>query len=83
MTCTVETRQQVERAARGLKDAIPTEAVDVVAPAESQYNVWTLDAVVVAPDGVPPEALRELALAGLTLRPAPDRGEYVSVVATP
>lgn len=82
MSCSLDDRDRVSEAARTLKDTVPTEAVDVLPPARSQYDAWTLDAVVVGHDGIPPEALRELALAGLTLRPAPNRGEFVSVVAT-
>lgn len=82
MSCLLDDRDRVSKAARTLKDVVPTEAVDVLPPNKSQYNAWTLDAVVIGRDGIPPEVLRELALADLTLRPAPDRGEFVSVVAT-
>jgi hypothetical protein len=33
-------------------------------------------------DGVPPEVLRELALAGLTLQPTPTQNEHQHLVAT-
>jgi len=33
-------------------------------------------------EGVPPEVLRELALAGLTLQPTPSQAEYQHVAAT-
>lgn len=82
MNCSLEHRDAVESAALGLQEAVPTEAVDVLPPSQSQYGRWTLDAVVTGRDGIPAEVLRELALAGLTLRPAPNRGEFVSVVAT-
>jgi hypothetical protein len=53
----------------------------VLAPSASQYGEWTLDAVLRGCEGVPPEVLRELALAGLTLRP-PAQAEDQHVVAT-
>jgi len=54
----------------------------VVPPTKSQYDAWTLDAVVVDATGIPPAVSRELALCELTLRTAQPRGEYQSVVAT-
>ena len=59
-----------------------TESVDVLAPSASQYGEWTLDAVLRDAEGVPPEVLRELALAGLTLQPTPSQAEYQHVTAT-
>lgn len=82
MSCTVEQREQVRRAARAIRDVVPTVAVNVVAPGASQYDSWTLDAVLRDVDGVPPEVLRELALAGLTLRPTPSQAEFQHVTAT-
>jgi hypothetical protein len=41
-----------------------------------------LDAALRETDGVPPEVLRELALAGLTLQPTPTQAEHQHVVAT-
>ncbi|MBX0296669.1 hypothetical protein [Haloarcula nitratireducens] len=82
MSCTVEEREQVRRAARTIQDAMPTAAVDVIAPNASQYDAWTLDAVLRETEGVPPEVLRELALAGLTLQPTPSQAEYQHVTAT-
>ncbi|MFU1783858.1 hypothetical protein ACM16X_21060 [Haloarcula japonica] len=67
MSCTVEERRQVRRAARAIRETVATECVDVLAPSASQYNAWTLDAVLRDVEGVPPEVLRELALAELTL----------------
>ena len=58
------------------------DAVDVLDPSASQYDRWTLDAVLRDVDGVPPEVLRKLALAGLTLRPTPSQGEYEYVAMT-
>jgi len=54
----------------------------VLAPSASQYGAWTLDAVLRDAEGVPPEVLRELALAGLTLQPTPSQAEYQHVAAT-
>jgi len=82
MSCTVEERARVRRAARALRDCAPTVAVDVIEPAASQYDRWTLDAVLRLDQGVPPAVLRELALAGLTLRPTPAQAEFQPVVAT-
>ncbi|MDS0222856.1 hypothetical protein NDI54_16035 [Haloarcula sp. S1AR25-5A] len=82
MSCTVEKRERVRRAAREIRDCVPTVAVDVVAPNASQYDAWTLDAVLHDTGGVPPEVLRELALAELTLRPTPSQAEYQHVTAT-
>jgi hypothetical protein len=78
----VEERKRVRRAARAIREEVPTESVDVLAPNTSQYNVWTLDAVLRDADGVPPEVLRELALAELTLQPTPSQAEYQHVAAT-
>jgi len=63
MSCTVEERKRVRRAARAIREEVPTESVDVLAPSSSQYDAWTLDAVLCGTEGVPPEMLRELALA--------------------
>ncbi|WP_254271112.1 hypothetical protein [Haloarcula marina] len=81
MTCTVEARARVERAARSLRDTAPTIAVEVLDPADSPHDRWTLDAAI-RTAGVPPTVLRELALAGLTLLPTPAQGEFATVVAT-
>jgi len=82
MSCTVEERRRVRRAARAIRDEVATESVDVLAPTASQYGAWTLDAVLRDAEGVPPEVLRELALAGLTLQPTPPKAEYQHVTAT-
>jgi len=82
MSCTVEERQRVRRAARAIRDEVATESVDVLAPSASQYDTWTLDAVLRDSESIPPEVLRELALAGLTLQPTPSQAEYQHVVAT-
>ncbi|GGM50170.1 hypothetical protein [Haloarcula argentinensis] len=82
MSCTVEERQRVRRAARAIRDEVATESVDVLSPSASQYGEWTLDAVLRDADGVPPEVLRELALAGLTLQPTPSQERYEHVAAT-
>ncbi|WP_227015867.1 hypothetical protein [Haloarcula sp. JP-L23] len=82
MSCTVKQRDQVRRAAQAIRDAVPTVAVDVVAPNASQYDAWTLDAVLRSSDGIPSEVLRELAIAGMTLRPTPSQAGYQHVTAT-
>ncbi|KZX46712.1 hypothetical protein [Haloarcula sp. K1] len=82
MSCTVEKRKRVRRAARAIQEEVPTESVDVLAPSASQYGAWTLDAVLRDAESVPPEVLRELALAGLTLQPTPSQPEYQHVAAT-
>jgi hypothetical protein len=82
VSCTVEERKRVWRAARAIQEEVPTESVDVLAPNASQYDAWTLDAVLRDADGVPPEVLRELALVGLTLQPTPSQAEYQHVAAT-
>ncbi|NHN63677.1 hypothetical protein G9463_10260 [Haloarcula sp. JP-Z28] len=82
MSCTVEERQRVRRAARAIRDEVATESVDVIAPSASQYGEWTLDAVLRDTDGIPPEVLRELALTELTLQPTPSQAEYQHVAAT-
>jgi hypothetical protein len=82
MSCTVEERKRVRRAARAIREVVPTESVDVLTPGASQYGEWTLDAVLRDAEGVPPEVLRELALAGLTLQPTPSQAEYQHVAAT-
>lgn len=71
MSCTVEERKRVWRAARAIQAEIPTESVDVLAPSASQYDAWTLNAVFQDADRNAPEVLRELALAELTLQPTP------------
>jgi len=82
--CQLAQRDRVEAAAMELRaaDELNCESVDVVPPTKSQYDAWTLDAVVVDAKGVPPAVSRELALCELTLRVAQPRGEYQSVVAT-
>jgi len=82
VSCTVEERKRVRRAARAIQDEVETESVDVLAPSASQYGEWTLDAVLRDSEGIPPEVLRELALAGLTLQPTPSQAEYQHVAAT-
>jgi len=63
-------------------EELSSESVDVLALSTSQYNAWTLDAVLRDAEGVPSEVLRELALAGLTLQPTPSQVEYQHVAAT-
>jgi len=82
MSCTVEERKRVRRAARAIREEVPTESVDVLAPSASQYGEWTLDAVLRDAEGVPPEVLLELELAVLTLQPTPPQAEYQHVAAT-
>ncbi|EMA13244.1 hypothetical protein [Haloarcula marismortui] len=82
MSCTVEERKRVRRTARAIQEEVATESVDVLAPSASQYNAWTLDAVLRDVEGIPPAVLRELALAGLTLQPTPSQAEYQHVAAT-
>ena len=80
--CTVENRQRVRRAARGLRETVPAALVETTPPVRSEHDAWTLDAVLRETEGVPPEVLRELALAGLTLQPTPTQAEHQHVVAT-
>jgi len=80
--CTVENRQRVRRAARALREMAPTAVVETTPPVRSEHDAWTLDAVLCETEGVPPEVLRELALAGLTLQPTPTQAEHQHVVAT-
>ena len=80
--CTVENRKRVERAARALRETAPTALVETTPPVRSEYDAWTLDAVLRDTEGIPPEVLRELALADLTLRPTPAQGEHQHVAAT-
>jgi len=83
--CQLDQRDRLEAVAWELQQAedIDLEACDVLPPAKSEHNRWTLDAVVVDETGIPPEVSRELALHELTLRPAPSRGgDLQSVVAT-
>lgn len=81
MSCNVQQRKQVKRAARALRECAPTAGVDVLEPGESQYGRWTLDAALRC-EGVPPAVQRELALAGMTLRQHPSQGDTEIVVAT-
>ena len=80
--CTVENRQRVRRAARALRETVPTVLVETTPPVRSQHDAWTLDAVLRDIEGVPPEVPRELALAGLTLQPTPSQAEHQHIVAT-
>ena len=82
MTCTVDQRQSIERAARALRGLPPVIDVDTLPPAKSQYDAWTVDAVVRCPDGIPPSVSREIAIAGLYQQEQPRRGDIHSVVAT-
>ncbi|WP_080509845.1 hypothetical protein [Haloarcula marismortui] len=81
MSCTVEDRKRVRRAARAIREEVPTESVGVLTPSASQYGEWTLDAVLRDSKGVPPEVPRELALAGLTLQSTPSQAEFQHVAA--
>jgi len=83
--CQLDQRDRVDAAAMELRndDDIVLEACDILPPAKSEHDAWTLDAVVADRKGIPPAVSRELALYGLTLRPAPSRGDRLqSVVAT-
>ncbi|AUG49414.1 hypothetical protein BVU17_17675 (plasmid) [Haloarcula taiwanensis] len=80
--CTVENRQRVRRAARALRETVPTVLVETTPPVRSEHDAWTLDAVLRETEGIPPEVLRELALAGLTLQPTPTQAKHQHVVAT-
>lgn len=82
MSCTAEDRTRVHRAADQLREFESMVAVDVLQPANSQFDSWTIDAVVRSDERIPTEVLRELALEDLDLRPMPSRHEYSSVVAT-
>ncbi|WP_367176617.1 hypothetical protein [Haloarcula rubripromontorii] len=80
--CTVENRQRVRRAARALQETVPPVLVETTPPVRSEHDAWTLDVVLRGTEGVPPEVLRELALAELTLQPMPSQNEHQHVVAT-
>jgi hypothetical protein len=80
--CTVENRQRVRRAARALRETTQAVLVETTPPVRSEHDAWTLDAVLRETEGVPPEVLRELALAGLTLQPTPAQAEHQHLVAT-
>ncbi|MDQ2074749.1 hypothetical protein RBH20_19670 [Haloarcula sp. H-GB4] len=80
--CTVENRKRVKRAARALRETVPIVLVETMPPVCSEHDAWTLDAVLRDTEGVPPEVLRELALADLTLQPMPSQAEHQHVVAT-
>ncbi|WP_058992287.1 hypothetical protein [Haloarcula sp. CBA1127] len=80
--CTVENRQRVRRAAQALRETVPTVLVETTPPVRSEHDAWTVDAVLRDTEGIPPEVLRELALAGLTLQPMPSQAGNQHVVAT-
>jgi hypothetical protein len=80
--CTVENRKRIQRAARALRETAPTAVVETTPPVRSEHDAWTLDAVLRETEGVPPEVLRELALAGLTLQPTPAQNGHQHLVAT-
>jgi len=82
MSCTVEDRDRVRKAAQALRDCSATMSVDVIQPAQSQYDRWTLDAVLQVSDGVPPAVSRVVADAGLTLYPVPSQAACQPIVAT-
>ena len=82
MSCTVEERKRVRRAARAIRDEVATESVDALAPSAGQYSEWILDVVLRGSDGIPPEVLRELALAELMLQLTPSQAGYDHVAAT-
>lgn len=82
MTCAVEHREHIRRAARAIRTYSQTVSADVVAPTAAPYDTWTLDVVLANSTGVSPEILRELALSGLTLRPTPSQAQYQHVMAT-
>ncbi|MFU1783856.1 hypothetical protein ACM16X_21045 [Haloarcula japonica] len=80
--CTVENRQRIRRAARALRETVPTVLVETTPPVRLEHDAWTLDAVLRDTEDVPPEVLRELALAKLTLQPTPSQAGYEHVAAT-
>jgi len=43
--CTAENRQRVRRAARALRETALTAVVQTTPPVRSEYDAWTLDAV--------------------------------------
>jgi len=69
MSCHVEARDRVQRAARALDELPVVVCADVFEPQESSERAWTVEALVEA-DGIPAAATREIALAGLELRSA-------------
>ena len=73
MTCTVDRRRACSRAAAAVECRDPVLHVDVLEPAYSQFDTWTLE-VTLAARSVPPAVLRGLADHGLSIRDASPRG---------
>jgi|GEM_PF-3277287 len=82
MTNPLVEREQVRRVERLLPDRVPVESVEFVRPKQSPYNKWTFEAGLQDADGVPPEVMKALARAGLTLRKTPTQGENERFAAT-
>jgi len=82
MNCNIKNRERVRRAAEAIRGCAPAISVDILSPTESQYDQWTIDAVLEGRRGVPPAVLRELALEGLTLQPTPSQSGVEHVAAT-
>lgn len=82
MSCVVESRRAVQRAADQLAAEPAVIATDTVPPAKGQTDAWSVEAVIRSPDGIPPGVHRVLAVEGLFSRPQPTRGDVHRIVAT-
>jgi hypothetical protein len=82
MTCALTARARCRDAASRLESRLCVETTDVLSPSIDPTDRWTLEVVVARSGGVPPEVLRDLARAGLSLRTAQPNGpDHYRVVA--
>jgi len=80
MTCTISARRSCERAAAACDCRDSVRSIDVLAPAQSEENRWTVE-LHLRKRGVPPAVQRALADHGLTLRDVSPRATAFRAVA--
>ena len=83
MSCQPKARDALRSAARALRDEDGVVEVDVLEPADSHREKWTLEVVLEATDRVGPGVLGELVAEGLGVAlPAQHQGAQPVLVAT-
>lgn len=81
MSCTVEQREQARATAAALESLPVVVETDVLAPAQSQHDAWTVETTV---DGsaVPPSVTHEVVLKGLAIESVGPQGAFCRLVCT-
>jgi hypothetical protein len=81
--CTAAERSRARRCADALDGLPMVEQADLLAPADSSHDRWTVDILLTrAAAGLHPQVERELALYGLTARQLGRQGTFWQAVAT-